>query len=293
MTILSQVKTGGQSTGQRIVIAGVEKVGKTTMAMGAPKALLVPLETDNVALTRYSHVPPAALPDWNAVKALCGELRAEAMAGRIGRGSSLVWDSGTALERFIHEFVVNTSPEAVGFRKAGGRGVPPGLSMETAHGGYGKAYALANAEFGYWSRAMDELSAYGGINVVVTCHVFPSRVVDPAHGEFDTWDLQLHSPKNNKTYGKREYITQWADMIGFLHEPMFVMAQEKGQSVVRGVSANQGRHLAVDRTPAWVAGNRYGLTGTIPIPEQGGWNALARAIYDRTGGKIDLFNRDN
>ena len=44
-----------------------------------------------------------------------------------------------------------------------------------------------------------------------------------------------------------------------------------------------------ERTPSWVAGNRYGLTGTIAIPPNGGWNAIAHAIYQAKG--IDLYNR--
>lgn len=290
MSILGQVTTGGRRTGQRIVIAGQEKTGKTTLAMGAPNALLVPLETDNVALSRYRHVPPNAVGRWPDVIALCEELRAGAQRGQIAPGSTVVWDSATALERSIHNHVIETSPEAEAARKAR-VAIPSSLTMETAHGGYGKAYPKANYEFERWSRYQDELATYGGINIVVTCHVFAARVVDPSAGEFDTWDLLLHSPKNNKTYGKREFITQWADLIGFLHEPIFVMEAEKGRQLSRGMSANQGRVLAVDRTPAWVAGNRYGMTGTIPIPPQGGWNTLAHAVYNSTGGNIDLFNR--
>src|ERR1051325_5210137 len=291
MSILGSVQNGGQfQAGQRIVIAAQEKMGKTTTAMGAPNALLAPLEPDNVALTRYRHVPPKNLPDWSSVMALCEELRQAAMRGQIGRGSTIVWDSGSALERFIHQYVIMTSPEAEACRKQR-LPIPAALTMETAHGGFGKAYPKANDEFSKWTRYQDELSAYGGINIVVTCHVFASRVVDPAHGEFDTWDLLLHSPKNNKTYGKRELMTQWADMIGFLHEPMFVMDAEKGKSLSRGMSQNQGRVLAVDRTPAWVAGNRYGMTGTLPIPLQGGWNAIAHAIHGATGGMIDVYNK--
>lgn len=290
MSILGQVQVGGRRAGQRIVIAGQEKMGKTTLAMSAPNALLIPLETDNVALSRYPHVPPAAVGKWGQVLQLCEELRAAAMGGKIGPGSTLVWDSGTALERSIHQYVIETSPEAEACRKQR-MAIPAALTMETAHGGFGKAYPKANDEFVRWLRYMDELSTYGGINIVMTCHVFASRVVDPAHGEFDTWDLLLHSPKNNKTYGKREMATQWADLVGFLHEPMFVMEAEKGKSLSRGMSQGQGRVLAVDRTPAWVAGNRYGMTGTLGIPPSNGWNTLAHAIYDATGKTIDVFNR--
>lgn len=281
MNMLSQVTRGNKvQKGQRIVISGVEKVGKTTLACGAPSSLLVPLEMGYGAM-QNNQLP--LLTTWNEVESVCLELTASAQRGQVPRGSSIVWDSATALERIIHSEVLRTDPDNL-------KGQAKNLTMESAHGGYGKAYNIANDYFNRWTRYQDALAFYGGINCVVTCHVFAAKVVDPAFGEYQTWDLLLHSPKNEKNYGKRELITQWADLIGFLHEPLFVMKAEKGQSLARGISSNQGRTLAIDRAPSWVAGNRYGLSGTIQIPPVNGWNNLAAAIYQSSG--LDVYNRD-
>lgn len=286
MSILSQVTSGVKQVGQRIVLAGVEKVGKTTLASAAPGALLAVLEEGSAA------IPVAKTPlldTWEKIEAFCEELIAAAQKGQIPRGSSIAWDSATALERAIDNYVIRSDPD---YAKKGGKGV----TMISAHGGYGKAYEVSRGLFERWTRYQDALAFHGGINIIVTCHVFASRVVDPAHGEYDTWDLLLHSPKNNKTYGMREYLTQWADLIGFFHEPMFIMKAAEGGNLNQAISKNEGRVLAVDRQPAWVAGNRYGLTGTlrIPVPEPGklavnSWNTLADAIYKSSG--IDVFNR--
>jgi len=285
MSFLAQVTTGVQHVGQRIVIAGVEKVGKTTLCCAAPNALLVPLE-QGAATVPVAKTP--MLETWEQIEAFCQEYRAAVVSGRIPRGSSLVWDSATALERAIESYTIRTDPDY---------GKKRGVTMISAHGGYGKAYEVARATFERWLRYQDELAFNGGINVILTSHVFASKVVDPAHGEYDTWDLLLHSPKNNKTYGMREYLTQWADLIGFYHEPMFVMDAAEGKQLSRGMTKNEGRVLAVDRTPAWIAGNRYGLSGLlrIPGPQPGklaidGWNTLAHAIHQSTG-TIDLWNR--
>jgi hypothetical protein len=216
------------------------------------------------------------------------ELRNSCMRGT-NIFQTLSLDSFTAIERLIHEFVISSDPDLVKARLNKTQ-EPKNLTMETCHGGYGKGYALANLQFEMLLSRFDELARNAKINIVGTCHVFPSVVKDAAYGEYNSWDLLLHSPKNDKTYGKREMLTQWVDMLGFLHEPLFVMKQEKGQTLSKGVSANQGRMLAVDRTPGWVAGNRYGLTGLIPIPEKNGWNSIAHAIYESKG--IDLWNRD-
>ena len=287
MSVLAQVSTNVSQVGQRLVIGGPEKVGKTTLCSAAPGALLIPLEQGTGAIP----VPKTPmLNTWEQIIGLCEELRAAAIAGRIPRGSSIIWDSATALERAIESYTIRSDPEYV---KKQGR-----VTMATAHGAYGKAYEVSRQEFDKWLRYQDELAFHGGINIIITCHVFASRVVDPAHGEYDTWDLLLHSPKNNKTYGIREYLTQWADLIGFFHEPMFVMKAAEGENLNQAKSLNQGRVLAVDRQPAWVAGNRYGLSGTIqiPAPQPGtiavdSWNALANAIWNATGGRIDVWNR--
>ena len=278
-SILGAVSTGASQAGQRIVIAGPEKIGKTTLACGAPGALLVPMEMGYGAM-KVPHTP--LLENWESIEQLCLELLDAAKKGRIARGSSVIWDSGTALERAIHDKCLRLDPSY----KAGNA---TGLTMEAALGGYGKAYNVANDLFGRWTRYQDELAKYGGINCIVTCHVFASKVLDPAHGEYSSWDLLLHSPKNEKTYGKREFMTQWADMVGFLHEPYFVQKAEQGAQLNRAVASGQGRQLAVDRQPGWVAGNRYGMTGLVSIPAQHGWNYLADAIYKASG--IDLYNR--
>lgn len=291
-SILGAISQGtSRQAGQRIVLAGAEKVGKTTLACGAPGALLVPLEMGYGAM-KVPQVP--LLEHWEQIEQLCEELLAGAKAGRIAPGSSIIWDSATALERAIHNKCLRLDPSF----KAGNA---TGLTMESALGAYGKAYNVANDLFGRWTRYMDELAKYGGVNCIVTCHVFAAPVIDPAYGEYTTWDLLLHSPKNSKTYGKREFITQWADMVGFLHEPMFVQKAEEGAKLNRAVNAGQGRQLAVERQPGWVAGNRYNMTGLVPIPKPpentqltpnilgGAWNYLAHAIYGASG--IDVFNR--
>jgi hypothetical protein len=275
-SILSNISQGVGRTGQRIVISGVEKVGKTTLACNAPRALLVPLEIGYAAMG----VPKTPmLTSFEDVMSLIAEVKDQAQRGQF-QPLSLVFDSATALERLIHDAVLRRDPAYM-------QKNAKALTMEAALGGYGKAYQFANELFDQFTKACDELAVYGGINIILTCHVFAAKVIDPAYGEYDTWDLLLHSPKNQKNYGKREMITQWADMVGFLHEPLFIT---KGEGMNQATSLNRGRVLAVDRTPGYVAGNRYGVSGLIPIPPVNGWNSVAHAIYNASG--IDTFNRD-
>jgi hypothetical protein len=274
MQILSQVNNTRRQEGLRIVIAGQEKMGKTTLTCQAPGSLLVPLEIG------YSGVTVAKTPmlqSYAQVEQLLGEIIQQAQAGQFPY-RSIIFDSATALERMIHEQVLMMDASY-------GKGNKKAVTMESALGGYGRAYTYANEIFDRFLKTCDQLAVYGGINIILTCHVFAAKLIDPNSGEFDCWDLQLHSPKNQKTYGKREMITQWADIVGFLYEPMFVT---KGENIAKGMSANKGRVMGLSRTPSYVAGNRFGFEGEVSIPKVDGWNHFANAIYQTSG--INIFN---
>lgn len=287
MTFLNRVTSQPPQEGQKIVIAGVEGTGKTTLAADAPRALFIPMEFN------YKTVKAARSPDilsYNDLFLLLDEIRDSCQKGQF-KYKTLVFDSATAFERLIHNKIILEDDKVK-------KGLDKHPTMESVHGGYGKGYQLANELFQRFTNYCDQFTRLAGLNIVVTCHTFPSLVRDAAYGEYYSWDLLLHSPKNDKNYGKRELITQWANLIGFLHDPMFVSKQE-GQNMTRAVSAGQGRMLAVERSPGWVAKNQYGIVGPaslIPIPAPkpigpgGGWNALAHRIYNCSG--IDVYNKD-
>jgi hypothetical protein len=277
-SILSQVTTGKSQSGVRLVLCGQEKMGKTTLIAQAPAPLLVPLE---VGFIGVDCAKTPMVQTFEQLSQLLYELKQAAQSGQLPY-KTIGLDTGTAMERLIHDYVLRLDPAFANTKKT--------VTMESAHGGYAKAYNIANSVFEGVLKQLDELAVFGGINIVITCHVFSSKVQDPTVGEYDSWDLLLHSPKNQKTYGKREIITQWADVVGFLYEPVFLMSSDTNK-MVRGVSQNKGRVLAVSRTPAYTAGNRFGMVGEIPIPAPpaNGWNSFAEALYKSSG--IDVYRR--
>jgi hypothetical protein len=278
MSFLSAIThtSQGVQPGIRAVIAGVEKIGKTTLTTNAPRALLVPLEVG------FSGVNVAMVPmmtEYTQVMGFLDEVAAAAQAGQFPY-KSLVFDSATALEKMIHTQVLKRDPNwNPGNKKT--------VTMDSALGGYGKGYQFANELFDDFLKKCDMLAIYGGINIILTCHVFTGEVKDPTAGTYNSWDLLLHSPKNDKTYGKREMLTQWADLVGFLHEPIFV---SEGKNMNTAVSQNQGRLLGVSRQPGYVAGNRFNMVEPISMPRENGWNQLAACIHHFSGK--DYFNRD-
>jgi len=279
MAILECVTSAPVKEGIRAIIAGVEGVGKTTLAIDAPRVLLVPLETGIPPGSSVNRVPQLEL--YAHVTQLFDEILETCKAGKFPY-QTIVIDSATALEKLMHDATLKTDPIYIAGNKKG-------LIMDNALGGYGKAYNYSNDLMDAFLKKCDILAKTYGVNIVMTCHVFASETMDPTAGKYNQWDLLLHSPKNNKAYGKREIVTQWADLVAFLHEPIMVI---EGDKMSKGVSANRGRILACSRTPSYVAKNRFGIATEIALPAVQGWNHLAKAIHDGTKGVVDVFNRD-
>jgi hypothetical protein len=276
MSMLANIKSTKESyPGIRVIVAGVEKVGKTTFVCGAPNALLIPLEA-GYSNQNIKHVP--MVEDYSSLVSLLMEVTTACQLGQFPF-KTLVLDSLTALERLIHEGVLALDPL---YKK----GAAKSISMDNALGGYGRAFQLANERFIEVVKLLDILSIKHSINIVMTCHVFSNVIIDPQVGEYSSWDLLLHSPKNQKTYGKREVASQWVDAIFFLHEPIMIVEQN---SIKKGISENRGRMLGLSRTPSYCAGNRFGLEGEISIPKEQGWNYLAQAMHESCG--LDVYKR--
>lgn len=281
MSILNQRRKERARIGARIVIYGQEKMGKTTLACDAPNALLVPTE-DGFAGVDVEHVP---LLEWyEHVISLQDEILTGLADGSFDPTTTLVWDSVTAIERLMQSYTMRSDP----------RYDPADSTMNSVHGGYGKGWAVLVGHFGAFLNKLDRIRAYG-VNNVLIGHTITSSVIDPAYGEYQQHDIALYNPKSTKSTGTRELLTQWADAVFFLHEPLFVRQTERGKGdnkeivLAQGISKGVGRVLETERTPAWVAGNRYKLTGSIPIPMEGPWNYLAQAIHNSIG--IDLYKR--
>lgn len=275
MSYLAGLKTGTSPSGMRAVIYAVEKMGKTTLTSDAPGAIIVPTEVGVESASLLAQKGDMVV-SWDQLMGIQQELMQAGSAGHLV-GKTIVYDSATAIERLIHNKIVGNENGTAG-KKA--------PTMESAMGGYGAAYTYANQLFASFLQTLDYLAVTCRANVLFTAHAFASRAIDPMQGEYDTWDILLHSPKNNKTYGKRELLTQWADLVGFLHEPFYV---NKDADSAIASSAGKGIVLAVARTPQYVAGNRYGVVNPIPIPLKDGWNHLAHAIYHASGK--DFYRR--
>jgi len=251
----------------RIVLHGQEKVGKSTFFAGglvngmrhesAPRPIFIRTEDGLNGIDTDAF--PLAETYAQVIEAI-GALATEAHDFK-----TVVIDSADWLERLIHAQVIATCTLEV-------RGTK---TMESAHGGYGKAYGIA---LSYWREVLsglDYLNKTRGMIVGLICHSSIVPFNDAINEPIDRIDIKLHKP--GKGTGARDLILEWADIIGYAQREVFVRQQATvdGKKVARGASQAGATHkLRLDSSPSFVAGNRYGLPDTLPL----NWQAFSDAL---------------
>lgn len=265
---LASISKTRHATPPRILIYGPEKVGKSTFFAGglvngvmqapAPKPIFIRTEDGLNGLDVDAF--PLAENYNQAREALV------ALAQENHDYQTVVIDSADWLERLIHQYVIDSCTTDV-------RGIK---TMETAHGGYGKAYAVA---FSYWREilsGLDYLNKQRGMVVGIICHATVITVNDPFLSDpIDKWETKLHKP--GKGTGARDLLSEWADVIGFAQRETFVSRKTTtdGKQIVRGsapIGVSNKLHLVGN--PGVVAGNRYSLPPVIDLS----WPAFSEAL---------------
>lgn len=265
---LSSIARTRHASPPRIVIFGPPKVGKSQFFAGgsinavvhvpAPKPIFIRTEDGLNGLDVDAF--PLAEKYQEVIDAI------GVLAQEEHEYQTCVLDSADWLERLIHQHVIDQCPLSVKGAK----------TMESAHGGYGKAYGIALA---YWREilgGLDYLNKQRGMIIGVICHAQVVTCNDPLMEPYDKWETKLHKP--SKGTGARDLITEWADIIGFAQREGYVRRQDTtdGKQVARGVAPAKGatNKLHLTGTPGFVAGNRYSLPDTIPLS----WQAFADAL---------------
>lgn len=243
----------------RVLIHGMEGVGKSSFFAGAPNPIFI--QTENGLDGIDTNAFPLAESYQDVIDALAS------LAKEDHDFKTIVIDSADWLERLIHQHVLATDPDG---RK----------TMEAAHGGYGKAYQVALT---YWRdilAALDYLRANKGMIAGLVCHTQVVAFNDPLHEPIDQYVLKLHKP--GKGTGARDLLTEWVDVIGFAHRPMFVGTKDSaatGKKIARAtVVDGQRNQMAVVGSPAFTAKNRYDMTPIFDLS----WPAFADAMTATT-----------
>ena len=232
--ILPDLVSGRINRPQRIVLYGVPKIGKTTLASLLPGNVFLDLEdgSANLDLPRfpchnYDHV------------------RRRLSSDVFSPFKCVTIDSGTALIPFTEQHVLATRKTEKGVRCD---------SIEDY--GWGKGYKHVHDEFKLVLTDLDQ-HIRAGRHVCIILHADATNSPNPDGPDWLRWEpaLQKHSIGNI-----RNLVTQWADHLLFMGYDINVSKDGKANE------SGQVRTLYPSETPTLLAGSRR-LRDPIPITE--------------------------
>ena len=237
---LKSISKNDAKLAPRIMLYGVEGIGKSTFAAYSPKPIFI-LTEDGLGSLPVQHFPLAktVASVMSAITTLYEEKHDY---------KTVVLDSLDWLEAMIWQ------------------------EMEAKHDAkdlaYGKGASIAADKWRTIVTAFDALRTKHGITVILIAHTTIKRFDSPETEPYDRYQPKLQERSGS-------LIREWADAVLFANYKTIVKQSDVGfnKTVSRGVSSGE-RMLFTSERPAYMAKNRYSLPESIPLD----WDAFAEAI---------------
>ena len=244
---LNGIIKGKQPCADRLVLYGIEGIGKSSLAATAEKPIFIPTEkgTANIDCERF----PMATT-WDAVIENLRSLYREKHPYK-----TVVIDTLTSLEGYLHDVVVADADDVKGKRPR---------DIEEVGGGFHKGYVACVPHWRKLTIALDAIHDKG-MNVLLLAHTGLETIDDPEQ----TTSYKRTVMGLNKHAAA--VVAKWADAILFYSCKMRVEKIKKGFNQEKAVALTVGpdggeRYLRTVGSPACMAKNRYRLPSEIPIP---------------------------
>lgn len=233
------ITSGVREKAQKVVIYGVEGIGKSTLAAAFPDPLFIDTEhsTDAMDVKRLE-----APTSWTMLLQEVAFVRDNAA----GLCSTLAIDTLDWAERQCIAQVC-AAHQWKGIEDAG----------------YGKGYVAVYEEFGKLLNLLTEV-AERGVNVVCTAHCAVTKFERPEESNsYDRWALKLI---RNKNANVADMVKEWADAVLFAN---FKTMAVKADSKSKAKAAGQARTMYANHHACWDAKNRWGLPDELPMDYAG------------------------
>lgn len=237
---LNSIKKNTSISSPRLMIYGVEGIGKSTFAAGAPAPIFIPTE-DGLGNLEVEHFPLA--------KSTAEVLEAiGSLYEQKHKFKTVVIDSLDWLENFLFTEVEN--------------------SHEAKELAYGKGAIIAAEKWREILNGLNALRNDKNMIVILLAHCTIKRFDSPETEPYDRYQPKLQERSN-------ALIREWADAVMFANYKTVVTKEEVGfnKTVARGIGTGE-RLLHCNERPAYMAKNRYSLPDKIPLT----WEAFENAI---------------
>lgn len=224
-----KITRGRQPAPARVVIYGVEGVGKSTLAAAFPSPLVLDTEDGS----RHLDCARVAIPDWQTLKLAVAELAVDRQGFE-----TIVVDSIDWAERLLVEKVCRDADKK---------------SVEDF--GFGKGWVIVAEHLAKFLDALDGLVA-AGVNVVLVGHSAVKRTSPPELTDgYDRHELKLSKQG-------AALVKEWSDALLFATYKASVVEGKDGRTKAIG---GRERVIHAERSAAYDAKNRYGLGPTLPM----------------------------
>jgi GTPase SAR1 family protein len=230
--LTNPIQTGPQQTAKKIVIQGPESVGKTTLASAFPRPLFLDCEGGTKALN-VARIP---VTDADTLEQVLRDVSLE-------DAQTLIIDTCDWAERLVLARMLKRSGQD---------------DIESY--GYGKGYAMIEAEMSRILALLDEVIARG-IHVVLLAHSQINKFEDPslAHA-YDRWSLKLSKKV-------APVVKEWCDLLLFLNFRTHV-AIDANTKRKRGAGGKE-RIIFTEHDAAHDAKSRWPLPAEMQIGPAG------------------------
>lgn len=233
----------------RIVLYGVEGIGKTTFAALAPRPIFIGPEDGAGAITFDRFPRPERWSDiLDAVEVLTAEDHPY---------QTLALDSLDWAEPLIWAHCCERDGKA---------------SIESY--GYGKGYVEALTEVRLFLSALERLQSKRGMHVVLIAHAHLKMLKNPGGDDYERWTLKL----NEKAGGA---VREWAETVLFANHETFT----KDNANERKIGFSTGRRLLyTTKTASHEAKNRFALPEELELS----WDAFHRTVERNRSAADDI-----
>lgn len=241
---LKDLEVGRKPLPPRLGCYGQDKIGKSTFAAGAPKPVFIQTE-DGLSALDVAKFPLAT--SYEDVTSAINSLITEDHEYKTAVLDSVDW-----LEKLLWQKVC--SDEKVD-------------SIEAI--GYGKGYVMACDHWRTILQGLNKLREEKNMAVILIAHCLVKRFDDPTAESYDRYILSTHKDIAST-------MREWVDALGFAHQDFVVHKEDVGfgKKTARAVETAASHVMHLRRTPAFDAGNRYGLPDKIDLS----WAAFADAF---------------
>jgi hypothetical protein len=248
-----KISKGKQQRPQRVVIYGVESVGKSTFAAQFPKPLFLDIEGG----TAHLDVDRVSIDSWKQL----GECIAEVSKTDYG---TVVIDSADWAERLAVEDLLAANKKQ---------------SVEDF--GFGKGWVMAAEKMSRFLGALDRLID-GGKNVVVIAHSKVQRTEPPdILAAYDRYELKLSKQSS-------PLVKEWADELWFFRFKTKSVTNDGGKA--KGIGGKE-RVIYTTHSAAYDAKTRSGLPDEIPM-EWSAVAHLFQPVAPKTSAPAVVFVED-